>query len=90
MISEAAVMVKPVSCGTPLAGPPRPVTTRRRERSLTSTQRCQVTWRGSMRSSLPCWMWLSTMAASVLFAAETAWKSPVKCRLISSMGTIWE
>src|SRR5438034_1075228 len=28
-------------------------------------------------------------AASRLCAASTAWMSPVKCRLISSMGTIW-
>ena len=87
MISEAAVMVNPVCAGTPLVGPPRPVTTLRRERSLTSRQRCQVTRRGSMPSSLPWWMWLSISAASVLLAEVMAWKSPVKWRLMSSIGT---
>ena len=32
-------------------------------------------------------MWLSSIAARRLFAAPIAWKSPVKCRLISSIGT---
>jgi len=32
-------------------------------------------------------MWLSSRAANRLFAAPTAWKSPVKCRLMSSIGT---
>ena len=40
-----------------------------------------------MPSTLPCWMWLSTMAASRLFAAVMACKSPVKCRLICSIGS---
>ena len=90
MISDAAVMVNPVSAGTPCAGPPRPVTTLRNARSLTSTQRCQVTRRGSMPSALPWWMWLSIKAARVLLALVMAWKSPVKWRLICSIGTTWE
>ena len=45
--------------------------------------------RGSMFSSLPCWMWLSIIAASRLLAAPMAWISPVKWRLISSMGSTW-
>ncbi len=32
---------------------------------------------------------VSSSAASRLLAAPMAWKSPVKCRLISSMGTTW-
>src|SRR5437762_2634497 len=34
-------------------------------------------------------MWRSTNAASMLLAAATAWKSPVKWRLRSSIGTTW-
>ncbi len=34
-------------------------------------------------------MWLSISAASRLWAAVMAWKSPVKCRLMSSIGTTW-
>ena len=40
-----------------------------------------------MPNSLPCLMWLSSIAASRLLAAPIAWKSPVKCRFISSIGT---
>ena len=53
-----------------------------------STALRHVIRRGSMFSSLPCWMWLSSIAASRLLAAPIAWKSPVKCRLMSSIGTI--
>ena len=49
----------------------------------------QVIFLVSMPSSFPCWMWLSSMAASRLLAAPMAWKSPVKWRLMSSMGTTW-
>src|SRR3972149_5811325 len=35
-------------------------------------------------------MWASSIAASRLCAAETAWMSPVKGRLKSSIGTAWE
>ena len=38
---------------------------------------------------LPWKMWLSIIAASKLLAAPIAWKSPVKCKLISSIGTTW-
>ena len=44
--------------------------------------------RGSMPSSLPCRRCESSIAASRLFAAPIAWMSPVKWRLISSIGTI--
>ena len=82
-------MSKPSSRGTPLTLPPRPQTILRSCRSFMSTQRFQVMRRTSMSSSLPCWMWLSSMAASRLLAAPMAWKSPVKWRLMSSMGTTW-
>ena len=51
--------------------------------------RGQVIRRGSSPSALPWCMWLSSIAASRLCAEVMAWKSPVKCRLISSIGTTW-
>ena len=87
MISDATVISYPSSRGIPLVLPPSPSTTFRSWRSFMSTQRLQVIFLGSMFSSLPWKMWLSIIAASRLFAAPIAWKSPVKCRLMSSMGT---
>ncbi len=79
-------MSKPSSRGAPLAPPPRPLTMLRSARSFTSSARRQLTRRGSRPSALPQNRWLSTIAASRLFAAVMAWKSPVKWRLISSIG----
>ena len=53
MISEATVMSKPSCRGMPWVGPPRPITTSRRERSFMSSTRLKVIRRGSMFSSLP-------------------------------------
>ena len=89
MTSLATVMSKPSSRGVPLTLPPRPSTMNRSWRSFMSMQRFQVMRRGSMLSGLPCWMELSIMAASRLLAAPMAWMSPVKWRLMSSMGTTW-
>ena len=89
MISLATVMSKPSSRGTPLALPPRPHTMLRSWRSFMSTTRFHVILRTSMPSSLPLWMCASSSAASRLLAAPMAWKSPVKCRLMSSMGMTW-
>ena len=89
MISEATVMSKPSSRGTPHTLPPMPHTMLRSWRSFISTTRFQVMRRTSKPSALPWWMWLSIMAASRLLAAPMAWKSPVKCRLMSSIGTTW-
>ena len=44
---------------------------------------------GSIRSSLPCTRCASISAASRLFAAVIACRSPVKCRFRSSIGTTW-
>ena len=44
----------------------------------------------AITSALPQWIWLSIIAASRLCALVMAWKSPVKWRLISSIGTTWE
>ena len=87
--SEAAVMSKPVSRGMPFARPPSPTTVWRSTRSSMSTQRRQVIECGSSPSSLPCRRCESIIAASRLLAAPIAWMSPVKWRLISSIGTTW-
>ena len=85
--SEAAVMSKPVSRGSPFTLPPRPVTTWRSERSFMSSARRQVMESGSIPSALPCRTCASSIAARRLFAAVIAWRSPVKWRLRSSIGT---
>ena len=85
--SLATVISKPSSRGVPFTLPPRPSTMKRSWRSFISMQRFQVMRRGSMFSGLPCWMLLSIMAASRLLAVPMACRSPVKCRLMSSMGT---
>ena len=85
--SLATVISKPSSRGVPFTLPPRPSTMKRSWRSFISIQRFQVMRRGSMFSGLPCWMLLSIMAASRLLAVPMACRSPVKCRLMSSMGT---
>ena len=87
--SEATTMSKPSSRGKPLAWPPRATVTSRRARSFMSSTRFQVTLRTSMSSSLPWCTWLSMSAASRLLAAAIAAKSPVKCRLMSVIGTTW-
>ena len=58
----------------------------RSARSLRSRQRFQNIFFGSILSSFPKYMWLSISDAKRLFAAATAWMSPVKWRLISSIG----
>ena len=52
--SEATVISKPLSRGTPLALPPRPMITLRRARSFRSMTRRQTILLGSRFSSLPC------------------------------------
>ena len=84
--SEATVMSNPDSRGYPLAGPPSDCTMSRKERSFMSSTRRHTTRRTSMSSALPQWIWLSSIAASRLCAVVIAWKSPVKWRLISSIG----
>ena len=90
MTSEATVMSKPVSRGTPLIFPPRPMTVSRSARSFMSRTRRNGMSRWSMPSALPWWRWLSIIAASRLCAAVIAGKSPVKWRLMSSIGTTCE
>ncbi len=85
MTSEATVMSKPSSRTGPLAAS-SPVTTWRSARSLRSTTRRQPIVAGSMPSALPQWRWLSTSAARRLLAEPIACRSPVKWRLIRSIG----
>ena len=85
--SEATVMSKPSLRGKPLPMPPSEHTISRSARSFMSTTRLQEIRRASRPRAFPWWMWLSSNAASRLFAAPMAWKSPVKWRLMSSMGT---
>ncbi len=82
-------MSKPSSRGKPLAGPPSATVIWRNARSFMSTTRFHAMRRTSKPSSLPWLMWLSIIAASRLFASWIALKSPVKCRLMSSIGTTW-
>ena len=89
MISDAATITNPFSRGYPCAGPPSPITVYRSSRSFTSSVRGHVIVCGSTPSSLPWYTLASRAAASRLWAACTAWKSPLKCRLMSSMGTTW-
>ncbi len=90
MTSEATAMSKPVCRGMPLSLPPRPTTISRRQRSFRSTTRFHWMVRGSMFRGLPCIRLVSSAAEHRLWAMETAWMSPVKCRFRSSIGTIWE
>ena len=89
MTSEATVISKPSWRGMPLPTPPKPSTMLLNWRSFISTQRFQTMRRGSILRAFPCLMWLSSIAAHRLFAAPIAWKSPVKWRLMSSIGTTW-
>ena len=87
MTSLATVMSKPSGRRVPSTVLPRPLMMWRSWRSFISTARRQVMRFGSMSSALPWWMWLSMSAARRLLAAPMAWKSPVKCRLMSSIGS---
>ena len=86
MTSDAAVMLNPLSRGTPPALPPRPITRLRRARSFMSITRFQTMVRGSRPTRFLRCKSLSMRAASRLLAFSTAAKSPVKCKLMSSIG----
>ena len=87
MISLPGTMTNRSSRTGPALMPPRLMTIERSARSFMSMVRGQVMRRGSMPSALPWCRWLSSIAESRLCAEVMAWKSPVKCRLISSIGT---
>ena len=90
MTSEAAVMLNPLSRGTPPALPPSPITRFRRARSFMSITRFHTMVRGSSPTRFLRCKSLSISAASKLLAFSTAAKSPVKCRLMSSIGITWD
>ena len=66
---------------------PIPTTTLRSTLSFISRHLFQTIFRVSIRRAFPCWIWLSSNAASRLLAEVIAWKSPVKWRFKSSIGT---
>ena len=89
--SDAAVMLNPSSRMIPLPLPPTPMMIWRRARSFMSITRFHTTVRGSISSSwFFSWILLSISAAKRLLAFSIAEKSPVKCRLISTIGITWE
>ena len=90
IISLATVIINPSSRGTPFTLPPRPTITLRSARSFISRQRLKRILLWSMRRSLPCCIWLSIIAQRRLLAAVIACISPVKCKLISSIGITCE
>ena len=67
--------------------PPRPQIVLRKARSFKSTTLLQTILRTSIFRGFPWWIELSSIAAIRLLAAVIAWISPVKCKLISSIGT---
>ena len=85
--SLAGVMLNPSSLVIPLLEPPRPMTILRKARSFISITRFQTIVRGSIFNVnfLFCRL-LSIKADNKLLAFSMAEKSPVKCRLISTMG----
>ena len=89
MTSEAAVMSKFPSLAKPFTAEPSPVTIWRNDRSFISMIRRQLICRASREGACPQYKWLSTIAASRLCAEVMAWKSPVKCKLMSVIGTTW-
>ena len=82
-------MIKWSSLVTPSALRPSPTVMFRSTRSFISTQRFQTICLVSIFKAFPCWIWLSSIAANKLLAEVMAWKSPVKCRFNSSIGTTW-
>ena len=82
--------MKPSWRGIPPKGPPRPTITLRSARSFMSTARPQVMRRWSSPVLFGRKRWLSSMAERSAWAEVIAWKSPVKWRLMSSIGTTWE
>ena len=87
MISLATVISKPSWRITPLPFEPTPMIISLNSRSFMSIHLLIKICFGSMFNALPWWMWLSIIAQIKLFAVVIAWKSPVKCMLISSIGT---
>ncbi len=78
-ISDAEVIRNPLSWGMPpTVRPPSPTITFLSSLAFMSMVFLRTTLVGSMLSSLPLTRWFSTTAERRLWAAETAWMSPVK------------
>ena len=90
MTSDAAVMSNWLSSTIPPSFPPKPTTMRRSERSFMSTTLGHSILRESRLSALPKCMLLFMRAESRLWADVMACRSPVKCRLMSSIGSTCE
>ncbi len=90
IISDATVIKKPSSLGMPFVFPPSPTTMFLRALSFISIALFHIICVGSMPRLFPWCMWLSIAADNKLFAAVNACISPVKWRLMSSIGTTWE
>ena len=87
IISEATVIWKPLRCGTPFLFP-KPTSISRSARSFISNALIQTIRSGLIFNSLPWKIWLSIIAAIRLIEEVKACISPVKCKLISSLGSI--
>ena len=85
--SEATVITKWSSLSTPFDFFFCAIVMSRSVRSFISKQRFQVTLVGSILSGFPWKIELSKIAAIKLLAVVIACMSPVKCRLIDSIGT---
>ena len=88
--SLATVISNPESRSNPSCGPPRPILIFRRNLSETSITRRHFIVAGSIFSGFPFKTELSKNAAQRLCANPTAWTSPVRCKLKSSIGTTCE
>ena len=85
--SDATVIVKPSFLSIPLTFDPCPIVISRKDLSFISSARFQIILFGSIFSSFPWYIWLSIIADIKLIADVSAWKSPLKCKLISSDGS---
>jgi hypothetical protein len=90
MISEPGMMTNRSSRAGPPFMPPRPTTMLRSARSFMSMVRGQVMRRVSSPRALPWCRCASSRAERRLWALAMAWKSPVKWRLMSSIGITCE
>ena len=85
--SDAAVIMKELSCSTPFFVSPLPTVIALRALSFMSNTLDQRILLLSMSSLFPWKMWSSSIAASRLLAAPTASMSPVNPRLMSCIGS---
>ena len=88
--SEATVMSKPSSRGKPLAVPPSELTIERSARSFMSMHAAPGdAARVEAQRVAPVDVVVEQRREQVVGGLVMAWKSPVKWRLMSSIGTTW-